>query len=382
MAESSHHSAAVAGSEQTNFSVTGLLLLVLAVMILIFLADRFLAQLEQRELRQAAKREYDAGEALRKEGKPAEAISHFLQAHTLVRGDKDYALAVADAEIASRHGEAARRIVEELLTAEPNDARANLRMARLLVTEGQFVSADAYYHRAIYGTWPPGSSNERMLDARLELAKMLAQHGSQQELLSETLALLDSAPESAETMRQVAPLLLRAGSGNRAAAAYRFLVRADRNDAEAWEGLGRADLEIGDYRAAESAFSSALDAKPDDTAIRRQVQLAAGLADMDPTPRRLATREKLRRSEDVLAMAINDAKVCLAGKPAPAAVKAKLDEADQLQAEQIKGTFTNEEAEARLDAAESIWAMRSSICSHQAAEDDPLPIIMSKLAAR
>jgi len=361
-------------------NIPGLLLTLFAIMLLLYSSDRFLAQLEQRELRQAARREFQAGIALREQGKPAEAIDHLRQAHTLVRGDQEYALALADAQIAARHAEGARRILDELLAAEPNDARANLLTARLMISEGQFAAANSYYHRAIYGTWPADSQRSR-LAARLELAQMLADHGSQQELLSETLALEDSAPESVDVMKKIAPLLLRTGSGARAAAAYRYLLRQDRSSGS-YLGLGQAELEMGDYRGAQSAFSAALELRPNDPFLEGQMSRAGRLADLDPTPRYLTSREKFARSSQVLELTKADIASCLAGKNPSAAVRSELTEADHLLSKRVGGEVTNEMAEARLELAESLWVTRPSVCRAPPSDYDPVPLIISKLSTK
>src|SRR5580700_7516202 len=370
--------AEAAPSAQAN--IPGLLLTLLAIMLLLYSGDRFLAQLEQRELRQAARREFEAGIALRKQGNPAAAIVHLRQAHTLVRGDPEYALALADAQIADRHTEGARRILDGLLAADPNDARANLLTAHLMVSEGQFATANSYYHRAIYGTWPADSAQSR-LAARLELAQMLADHGSPQELLSETLALEDSAPESVDLMKKIAPLLLRAGSGARAAAAYNFLLQQNRS-AASYLGLGQAELEIGDYRAAQSAFSSALELSPNDPFLEGQMSRAGRLADLDPTPRYLTSREKFARSSQVLELTKADIASCLEGKSPSAAVRSELAEADHLLSESVGSVVTNEQAEERLNLAESLWAARPSVCRTPPSDYDPVPLIISKLSTK
>jgi tetratricopeptide (TPR) repeat protein len=332
---------AAAAAPPARANLPGLLLTLLALMLILYLGDRFLAQLEQRELRQAAQREFNAGVALRKQADFAGAIAHLRQAHSLVRGDKGYALALADAQIAAHQAEGARRILDEFLTADPNDGRANLLMARWMVSQGQFGSANSYYHRAIYGTWPADSAQSRF-DSRLELAQMLGDHGSRQELLSETLALEESAPESVDLVRRIAPLFLGAGSGTRAAAAYRFLIRQNR-DADSYLGLGQAELEIGDYRSAESAFSAALELRPKDASLERQVSRAGRLADLDPTPRSLSSREKFARSVQVLGLVKQEIDGCLEGKAPSDVMRLQLAEANRLLSERVGNVVTNEQ---------------------------------------
>jgi tetratricopeptide (TPR) repeat protein len=371
---------AASAAIHSNLTLPGLLLILCATMLFLFLSDRFLAQLEQRELRQAARREFDAGVVLRQQGKFAGAVARLRQAHTLVRADKDYALALADAQIAAHQPDGARRVLDDVLASEPNDARANLLMARWMVSEGQFSSANSYYHRAIFGTWPSNSAQSR-LDARLELAQMLADHGSSQELLSETLALEESAPESAALLKKIAPLLLRAGSGNRAAAAYRSLIQQD-HGADSYLGLGQAELEIGDYRAAQSEFAAVLERRPNDPFIEGLMSRAGRLADLDPTPRYLTSREKFARSSQVLELAKQDIAPCLDESSPDATVRARLAEADRLLSEHVGNVVTNEQAEERLDAAESLWAARPSVCHTPTSENDPVPLIIGKLSTK
>lgn len=371
---------APAAAVQSNLTIPGLLLILCAIMLFLFLGDRFLAQLEQSELRQAARREFEAGVALRQQGNFAGAVARLRQAHTLVRADKDYALALADVQIAAHQPDGARRVLDDVLASEPNDARANLLMARWMVSEAQFSSANSYYHRAIYGIWPSNSAQSR-LDARLELAQMLADHGTQQELLSETLSLEESAPESLALMKQIAPLLLRAGSGNRAAAAYRFLIQQDRG-ADSYLGLGQAELEIGDYRAAQSAFSAALERRPNDPLLEGLLSRAGRLADFDPTPRYLSSREKFARSSQVLELVKQDIAPCLDESTPANTVRLRLAEADRLLSEHVGNVVTNEQAEERLDAAESLWAARPSVCHTPPLESDPVPLIIGKLSAK
>jgi hypothetical protein len=53
-----------------------------------------------------------------------------------------------------------------------------------------------------------------------------------------------------------------------------------------------------------------------------------------------------------------------------------------LLSERIGNVVTNEQAEERLDTAESLWAARSSACRAAPSADDPLPLIISKLSTK
>jgi tetratricopeptide (TPR) repeat protein len=353
-----------------------LALIVLAVMIGLYGIDKFLAAQEQSELEQEAHRDYVQGQKLLHAGKAHQAVVNFAHAHTLERGDREYQLAWATAQLADREFSSAKDTLNELLDDDSNDGRANLLMARVLAAEGRYKEADSYYHRAIYGEWPSNpsaepSSGEHVTDeqwkVRLELANVLAKHGNNQELLSELL-LLDNVPaRDPATERQIAALFLQAGSGQRAADVYQRLIREDPNDVDAHIGLGRAQILAGNYRAAENAIMAALHHDPYNERVQSQLRLVAKLASLDPTARRLSTAEKYRRSQQILELTRADLNACTRSTEA-------------VKPEKPPATVTNEDAEALLDRAENLWKQRVEACQQPLLADDPLPLLMKKLS--
>ena len=239
-------------------------------------------------------------------------------------------------------------------------------MARVLAAEAKYKDADSYYHRAIYGQWPADWTAE-VPKVRLELANMLAQHGKSQELLSETLLLQSASAQDPATQKRIADLFLKAGSTGRAIDTYRQLIRENPDDVEAYRGLGHAEILDGNYRAAETAIMAALHRQPYDGQIQSQLRLVVKLASLDPTARRLSTAEKYRRSMEILQLAQSELNACLQN-PQPAKV------------EKAPNVVTNEAAEACLDRAENLWKQRNEACQQPPAADDPLPILMKKLA--
>src|SRR5262249_4375107 len=100
--------------------------------------------------------------------------------------------------------------------------------------------------------------------------------------------------------KKVGHLFLLAGSPGRSADVYRSLLREDRDDADAYFGLAEAELEAGDFQAAQASLRNALRRKPDDAGIRQRLQMASALSTLDPTPRRLTSKEKYDRSARIL----------------------------------------------------------------------------------
>lgn len=338
----------------STLPIPTLIVMIAGGMFVLYGVDKFLAGEEQSELQQEAANHYAAGRQWLHEGKADRAVAEFARAHAIERSSREYQLALSEAQIADHRLPAARETLEQVLEADSNDGRANLLMARVVAGEGQFKEADSYYHRAIFGKWPPKSPEPASV--RLELVKMLAEHGSgNQELLSELLAVPMDA-QSTATQKQIARLYLQAGSPARAAEVWTRLVSEDRDDVDASLGLTEAEIAAGNYHAAESALFHALRRHPYDPRILAQLRLVVKLASLDPTSRRLSSAEKYRRSVEILQLVKSGG--CGGEKEKPA------------------GPITNEAAEAVLDEAQSAWRG----CKHQPAADDPLPLLMKKLS--
>ncbi len=357
-------------STKPNLPAPTLALIVLAVMAALYGVDKFLAAQEQSEVDQEASSNFAAGQKLLNAAKPHQAVDNFARAHSLDRNNHEYLLFLATAQLADRQFAAARSTLEEALEDDSNDGRANLLMARLLAAEGRFKDADSFYHRAIYGTWPSHAPNPAA-KARLELVDMLADHGSNQELLSELLLLENEPSQDLATKKKIAALFLRAGSAQRAAEAYRNLIHEDPQDADIFVGLGEAEILDGNYHAAENALLNALRRRLDDPQIQSQLGMVAKLATLDPTVRRLSSAEKYRRSVAILDLVQQELNACLPkalATPAPAVPQ------------KLQGPVNNEMAEARLDEAEKLWKRREEDCRQPPSADDPLRLVMKKLS--
>jgi tetratricopeptide (TPR) repeat protein len=254
-------------------SIGGLTVTVAAIMFLLYGADKSLASLEQSELRSEARRKYQSGNTYLAEGRAHEAVSDFTRACALERNNREYAVALATAQIADRQLEAADETLNDVLQRDSNDSRANLLMARILAAQKQYVEADSYYHRAIYGSWVRDADHASVA-ARLELVDFLAQHGTPKELLADLLPLEGEAQTDHAFARKLPDLFLRAGSVNRAEEAYRSLIRQQPDDVDAYAGLARAELISGNYQAAQLAFTDALRRNPGDPTLVQWREIA------------------------------------------------------------------------------------------------------------
>ena len=355
------------------------MILIAAAFFFLYGADRSLAGLEQSELKAEARGRYLSGNENLKAGRAAEAVADFERAHALERNDREYELALAAAHIAANQLDAASETLNDALQRDSNDARANLLMARVMVAKQQYPAADSYYHRAIYGSWMRDADGDSA-QARLELVEFLAIHGTGKELLSELLPLENDAAANPAIARRLPDLFLRAGSPNRAVTAYRSLIEQDPNDVQAYAGLARAELLLGNYSAAQAAFRDALRRRSGDPALRESMELAGKVMALDPTPRRLESSEKYRRSMELLGLTEDAAKSCVAGDKPPDELQPLLDSAESFKKKKASGLMANESAEARLDLAEKLWHARLKLCPSAPGPNDALALVMEKLA--
>ena len=359
----------------------GLMLLVAVAIGALAAIDLFLEKAEQTEVANQAQRAYLQGCRLLQEGKANDAVEGLRRAHAMERKNLVYARQLIAALTAARKTSEAEPLMNEVLDADRNDGAANLVAARLKLKEGNVADAEAYYHRAIYGRWPQDGAAHRVA-ARMELIDLLVAKNQKKDLLAELLPLTEDAKNDSAIQMRLASLFLLAGSPGRAADIYRTLLRQDPRNADAWAGLGRAELEQGDYRAAHSAFAAAAARKPKDAAIRSKLQLATTLAGLDPTPRRLSSAEKYQRSLYILEWVQQDLEKCIQTQASgpTAEQQALLERAEEVMNRPNPGAETNEMSEATLSLAAKIWQARLSCGPASAPDEEALRLIMNKLA--
>jgi Flp pilus assembly protein TadD len=350
---------------------------VTAVIVILAALDQILARTEMREVQGAAARSWSAGMRLLHEGRPAEALDALRDAHAMERDNVTYELDTISALIALGRTADADPLVEDVLQRKPNDGYANLIAARLKAREGDAEDAEAFYHRAIYAEWPADSSMPARA-ARLELVQYLVGRHAKQELLAELISLEAEADGDTALRRRVAELFLVAESPARAATVYRDLVEENPDDTTAYEGLGEAEMQRGEYRAARTAFMQAAMHHAGQTTASRLILLNE-VIQLDPTSRRLPTAEKLERSLRILALAKGDLEAQLEKRPSAASAET----ADLLKAAaNPPRVATNEMAEQNLDLATRIWKLRVSLFGSSTAPDqEALKLTMERLAS-
>ena len=136
-----------------------------------------------------------------------------------------------------------------------------------------------------------------------------------QELLAELISLEAESPASGEIQKRLAELFLWQAAPARAANVYAALSGRIPSDIAAYEGLGDAELEQGQYRAAHETYLRAFLREPNNASVRAHLQTLNTVTGLDPTLRQLTSAEKYRRSIRILEMTRDAVDQCVAKRP-------------------------------------------------------------------
>ncbi|MGE0441704.1 MAG: tetratricopeptide repeat protein [Gemmatimonadales bacterium] len=352
-------------------------LLLFVVIAVLFSLDSVLARIDRDESRSAAASLYREGRELAAAGDFREAVDRFRSAVFTVRGNREYQLALGEALVGAGKPTDAEIPLAELLQRDATWGPANLAMARTLVAEDRLQGATSYYHRAIYGKWDSVAA-ERRVAARFELIQLLVDHDSRADLLAELLPLLGEAPDSVAIRRRLGHLFVLAGSPDRATTIFQQMLREDPADADAHAGLAEASFARGNYRSARSSWLTAGRLAPGDTIVPGRLALVDQILSLDPSQRGIGSTEQFRRSRILLELASGQLRGCAPGG-GPAAADL-LDSARVGLERRVRSWEEREATEANLDLAERVWQVRETGCAVPAAADDPVALVLARLA--
>jgi tetratricopeptide (TPR) repeat protein len=355
------------------------LALVVASIAALLAVDTFLATLDRAARRAEAADLFEQGRRLADAGRHPDAVHRFHAALAIDRGNHEYRLELARAQVAAGRLQAADSTLVGLLQENGTDGEANLALARVLAREDRLEEATAYYHRAIYGLWARDPEANRTR-ARLELIDLLARRDAKQELLAELLPLEGAGLADTALRRRVGHLFVRAGSPARAAAIFTDLLRRNGRDADGYAGLGEAEFAKGSYRAAAAAFRAALRLQPRNPATARRLALVTQVQSLDPMQRGLSTAERERRSGELLRLSVEAAERCL-GAQIPDTVRAALDTAKAALGAKVQASRREEALEANLGLAERLRLLRGDQCPGEpTVPERALDLVLAKLS--
>jgi tetratricopeptide (TPR) repeat protein len=324
---------------------------------LLLALDLFLARAVQQASEAHASAEYELGRTLLASGHASDAAERFGTAVAIDRGNVSYSLALAEATLEQGRLTDAEATLRDLLGRVENDGAVNLTMAHVLVREKRVEQSKAYFHRAIFGRWG-ADSLARRISARLELIDLLVKQGATGELLAEVLPLEDLAPDSVEFRLRLGRLFMIAGSPGRSATTFRALLRRDPNSAEAYAGLGRAALDLGNLQTAHADLAAAARLRPTDAGIENSLIAVDSVIALDPSARGIDARERATRGQVLLVRTLAALNGCL-----DAGVTAASDSARAMLSTPATAGQENDRADAMVAVAENLWSAKEAGCA-------------------
>src|SRR5208282_5420778 len=155
--------------------------------------------------------------------------------------------------------------LKEALALDPSsDAVTGL--ANIYMGSSRLAEAEAALRKLIAAhpdRSDPYQSNPSQSDPRIQLGRVLAAEGKNDDAIAELQAAAKLAPADVALQRDLADLYLIAKKYDRAEAAYRALLSAHPNDAELHQSLGKSLLEEKKFPDAQKEFLAAVTLKPD-----------------------------------------------------------------------------------------------------------------------
>lgn len=304
---------------------------------------------------------YKTGNELLQQGRDDEAVQQFRDALSTAPGNAQYRLALGLALAKDSHSAEASVYLNALLKRDPENAVASLGEARILAAQGKTADTIRLYHRAIDGSWPAGEQNAR-LQARFELISFLAKSGQRTQAIAELLAALGPASHDIPVKQKIGQLLLSYGAPREASDVFRDITRADTRNAQAYAGLGRAELALENYYEARQAFQKAVELNAADQASQMQLALIDRVVALDPNARGLRAAARYERSKELLEAEILRFEACQPGTPAT-------DPAKKAVALHPRPNQLEDSADHNLALAEDLWKQGQKSCTASTASD-------------
>jgi len=274
----------------------------------------------------------------------------------------------------------AETYLREMLRQDPNSGPANLGLGRILLQQGATSPVIAAFHHAIYGSWPKDAQASRIA-ARLELIAALGKVGAKRQAQAELLALSAETPDDPGMQKQVGHLLLQFGFSSDAADIFRKVLQKEKSDAMAYDGLGEAELALGDFSSAQSAVRRAVRIAPGNGDYEKRLQLADQVIAIDPAISGLHAADRFEVSLKLLEASVGVLDQCLAGARTPVAedVRSLADEGRKALLRHKRPASYSDAADSNIALAKRMWGERNRICGAATPAEEPLSRVMGQL---
>jgi tetratricopeptide (TPR) repeat protein len=275
--------------------------------------------------------------------------------------------------IKAGHLHEAEIYLNELLREDPNTGPANLGLGRVRFQQQEIRQAVSYFHRAVYGSWPRNAPPNRV-EIRTELIDGLRKANANKQAQAELMALASELPADPTVQKKTGRLFLDLGMPKVSADTFREVLQTGRADAEAYSGVGAAELAMANFPAAQSAFRSAARLDPASAAYRKQLQLVEQTMAMDSAIRGLRAADRYQRSQKLLEAAAGSLEQCLAASPAKleGPQRNAADAARKVLLRHGRPQSYSSAAESSISLAGQVWESRVKLCGPPTPAEEPL----------
>jgi len=349
----------------------------LSALTLVAIVGSFLSYYYRTERAGRAQNYYRQGQKLVAQDRNDEAIAQFRNALSITHAP-EYRLALGLALVKAGNLDEAEIYLNEILAAEPGNGPANLGLARIFAREGRIDDAVLRYQHALFGSWP-GKADENRLQTRLELVETLAKAGRRAEAQAELLAAAAALPDDAAVKTQVGRLLISYGLPHDAANLFGGVVAENKQDGDAYRGLGDAEYAQGDCAGARRAFQQAVRIDPTDALASARIETCERILALDPTLPGIAAAERYRRSRVLLTDVLDEASRCAGADAQTAPTKDDIQAAQLSLANKRRPASYSDAAEANNALTQKLWAERLKSCTAAPAPDDAVAKVVAKL---
>jgi tetratricopeptide (TPR) repeat protein len=346
--------------------------LVLALLGLTFAGTTMLVQGYHAEKSARADDHFIRGRVLLDSGDAAGGIAELRAAVALDRGNAAYARLLAQALAETGAAREAQTYLDGVLQRDPTNGEANLTQARVSRALGEDESAETYYRRAWFGVWPQGQQQRALVG--FELADYLMERGERMRAVGVLSQLAGDMPDAAALHVRLGTMLLEIGQPGDAIAPLERAVEREPEHGGAWHALAAAHFAHGDYATARLTALRATELAPEDETARQLAETSGAVLALDPSLPRLATRERLRRWQDLLALAVDALDAC--DPPAEADVPSPL-RAQAATLLLLRVTALDEELV--LPVVEQLWQERLARCAETPPEFLPVGLVLEAL---
>lgn len=243
-----------------------------SVAAVLFGITSFLFTSFERHREDLAKTWSDRGKKDLEESQPAAAVYCLRAALTYAPGNGAYQLLLATALADAGRTDEAINYFLNMWAGSPGDGFVNLQLARLMRRKGYAQQSIEYYRSSIYGNWQ-GDGTVRRREIRLELAQYLIDQQNLPAARVELLIVAGNAPlDDPHLDVTLAEMLQSADDRPDAWIYFKKAIASDPKDLTALEKGGYVAYDLGEYGAAHSLFTRAVqqDGSASDSAAKRQ----------------------------------------------------------------------------------------------------------------